>query len=167
MWRTSAIPKSKTLARSPPGASGSLTMITLSGLMDSALSIVCTHPPFVGHGSIADRLNRADSWNQGSFAMAPVAARFVIERDLRPKNYSSPSERPPKRKRCKEDSMKESLSTKARIIGILKHAESGRIVTDLCPILGASGTLLLACAKAYLIPLLSAPGSGRAPTARS
>jgi hypothetical protein len=75
-------------------------MITLSGLMDSALSIVCARPPLVGHGPIADRLNGVDSWIQGSFAIVPVAARVVIERELLPKIYSSPSERPPKRKRC-------------------------------------------------------------------
>jgi hypothetical protein len=63
--------------------------------------------------------------------------------------------------------MQQSVFTEAQIMGIFKQAETGRIVTDLCPILGASGTLLVAYAEAYLLPLPSTPGSGRAPTARS
>ena len=46
--------------------------------------------------------------------------------------YSCQKESPPKRKQCKEDNIRKSLFTEAQIIGILKQAEAGRMVTDLC-----------------------------------
>ena len=49
--------------------------------MDSALSIVCAHPRFAGHGPIADRLNAVDSWIQGSFAKDFEASRNREDRN--------------------------------------------------------------------------------------